>query len=135
MLLFFLALWLKVEDMVNTKTSLIFMINLTTDERILRMIGSRGIMDSGQCDPSFDGGGTILKGSCFKENGKLESSHKFFECLWSIWLIKLCFYFRMSAYFQRKINKRFWGLLFGFQLKFNKKGLCIRVSLFIFLNL
>jgi hypothetical protein len=30
---------------------------------------------------------------------------------------------RMTTYIQRNMQKRFWGLLFGFQLKFNKKGL------------
>lgn len=37
--------------------------------------------------------------------------------------ISICnFIFRIFIYIYRKVENRFWGLLFGFNLVFNKKG-------------
>ena len=63
---------------------------------------------------------------------KLSSSHE----NWYIYIHKfkliysnniVTIYFRVSTYLKREVSCRYWGLLFGFQLVFNKKGKSLHI--------
>ena len=49
-----------------------------------------------------------------------------------LFVVVVFFFFRMAIYLRREVKSRLWGVLFGFKLRFNKKGNSGVCTVFVF---